>query len=81
MTYQHRHTIGGAGQRIELALAGGEKTRTQQQVFRRITAQRQLGKHRQRRATFTRLHHQIAHLGRVGRDGADREIELRKREA
>jgi hypothetical protein len=76
VTDQRGEPVGLAGQVPQRVLAGLQETRPDQQVLRRISAERQLGERHQCRTTGLRLRHQLAHAGRVGGHRTDREIVL-----
>jgi len=64
----------------QLALAGGEKARAQQQVLGWIAGQGQFRKRHELRTRIARPPHQLAHARAVARDRADGEVELGQRE-
>ena len=75
-----RDIVRVARERVDLALARGEKRRAQQKIFRRIAADRELRKRDQRRAIGARGVGKLAHARGVCRDGAHGKVHLGERE-
>ena len=76
-TDDDRRVAHAGGERRELARAGVEKGRTQHEIFRRIPAQRQLGRHDEPRAGALGFTHRRQDRGAVAAEISQHLVQLR----
>ena len=77
----HANAVNAIGNMLQGLLAIQQKTRPQQQIFWRIAAQRQLRKQQNINLLLLGLFNQMQNFIGVGRNGANRKIELRQGDA
>ena len=76
MAKQHINATASLGQRLDLALAGAEEIITQQQILRRIAAQREFGGHQEMGASGAGLFGGLTDFLGVANKVANRAVDL-----